>query len=150
MKYLILLALVGVAFAVGTSFGTKVAQAQSSNIEAHLWQLEHDYIAAGRTADPVGNTSYWHDAFLGWPAGTAAPIGQADGLEWRANLVAERGDVSNGYEFEEMALRLHNDVAIAHYRVNTTQPEQTSTRVIHVWIRTEDGWKILGGASSLE
>ncbi|MEQ8315266.1 MAG: hypothetical protein RL839_07375 [Gammaproteobacteria bacterium] len=139
--------LVAIAFSVGAGSGFKFADAQSNDSETLIWELEHDYFA--RLGTPGGGSAFWHEEFLGWPQQLSTPM-NVEGPEPRPSPVASRGTEASGYELEEMGIRVHGDAAVAHYRVNFDSPEQDDLRVFHFWVSTDEGWKILGGASSIE
>ena len=44
------------------------------DIEAHLWDLEQQYITTFQEGDIDGLFRFWHPQFAGWPSHSAVPL----------------------------------------------------------------------------
>jgi len=57
---------------------------------------------------------------------------------------------------ERLSVRLYGDVAIVIYREADVRPNSTGKRIessvltIHTWKKTSDGWRLIGGMSTVE
>jgi hypothetical protein len=55
-----------------------------------------------------------------------------------------------------LSVRIYGDVAIVFYREKDARIDgngkrvESSARTIHTWIRTADGWKLIGGMTTIE
>ncbi len=135
-----------------TLFLGSLAIAQQTPEEQAVWKLEHQYWEYVKTADLTGYRSLWHEQFVGWPMMSAKPVRKDHITDWiTANT--SKGITMRSATIKQAASQLTGgNIVVTHYWITDAwgnDPESTS-RVTHTWIRTKDGWKIIGGMSSPE
>jgi ketosteroid isomerase-like protein len=123
-----------------------------SHSEEELWNLEKTYMTLLKKGDIQELSQYWHRDFIGWPSHSPQPL---DRIQSRASLEDLIGSMMiSSFTFQPQAVRIINDVAIAHYTVTfeiqNTEGEITenSYRITHTWLKDKGTWKIIGGMSS--
>ena len=71
-----------------------------------------------------------------------------------AGLLAAIELKSATVELKPMSVRLYGHVGVVHYEAHARAQTRTGTaiddreRYTHTWLRTEQGWKIIGGMSA--
>lgn len=138
---------------LGFAAGTEAPDtAVPSEAEQAIWDREAaylDHLAAGNLAEVQ---RFWHDRFVGWPSHSLDPVDRETGRRSLEELLS--GTTFDGVRIRPRAIRIEGGTAIVHYvaefeksgRDGETTP--TSMRITHTWLRTSDGWKILGGMSA--
>jgi hypothetical protein len=152
MKYKMIAAVLAAAFAIfclGYLSGSS-AETTSDPLEKQLWSNELQ-IYAGRAH---GNLKYYLDhtspKFLAWPPISDSPIGN-DGLKKTTPRVAAGHEVIHS---EPVGFTQDGDTALIYY-VNhrTVRPDGTPVDErfanIHVWIKRNGDWVLLGGMARL-
>ena len=120
-----------------------------------LWFLEQSYWKYVQANDLEKYRSLWNPNFLGWPSVSPEPLGKDHITDW---IVAhtEKGETLKSYDLERLTTRVTRNVATTTYRVRVTWADKTgtavqpqTTRIIHTWVRQEDGtWQIISGMSA--
>src|SRR5213076_887947 len=122
--------------------------------QAEIWNLEKAYWEYGKTKDLEKDRALWHDAFVGWPFVSSAPVRKDHITDWITNNTS-KGVKLQSYSIEPLAIHVIGDIAITHYRIKAhwTNSEGAEVRtdvlrIMHTWIRTPGAWQILGGMSA--
>jgi ketosteroid isomerase-like protein len=124
-----------------------------SSQQKEVWQLEESYWTDVKDFNEAHYLKLWHDNFLGWPRDQPAPIGKKELAEAVHSKFARKGAID--YEFLSKAVRVTNGVGITQYSVKSSftgadgKKETFTSRITHTWIKTEEGWRIVGGMSAL-
>ena len=83
----------------------------------------------------------------------SGPVGKDHISDWLTGP-AKQGVTIKTYDLERLAIKITDNVAVVHYRVKYSwidkQGRKTpgGSRINHIWIRSADGWKIIGGMSA--
>ncbi len=129
------------------------AQAPTSEDEQTLWKLEHDYWSYVQDNNLTGY--FWHQAFLGWPSVSAAPVHKDHITDWITTQTSNGLTLKN-LDFKPAAIQVTGDVAVTCYWitykwVNKDGNGETRTlRVTHTILRDGKDWHIIGGMSMPE
>ncbi len=129
------------------------ASLKLSPAEQEVWAQEETYWRSLKADDRDTYLRLWDERFVGWPRYEGAPAGKekirqdyAPGTTVRAKLV--------DYKLEPLSVRAYgNDIVIAFYRATMRrerngQAETSTSRLTHTWMRTDQGWQIVGGMSA--
>jgi len=125
------------------------------NLEDEVWSQEVAYWEYLKAADLDSYLSLWHKDVIGWPNNQASPMNK-DGIhQLAAGILAEIQLEPATVELKPMSVRVfNNNVGIAYYEAYTRATTKAGTeiaiqeRFTHTWLRTENGWKIIGGMSA--
>ena len=126
---------------------------QSANEQA-VWKLETAYWNYVKSADLDGYRSLWHRDFVGWPSSSAQPARKDHITDW-ITASTDKGIRLQWYSIQPAASQATENIVITHYWVTSFwadkaghgDPPETN-RITHTWIKTGDGWQILGGMSN--
>ena len=141
----------GICLAFAVLLFASLAFAQQTPEEQAVWKLEHNYWEFVKANDLTSYRNLWHEKFVGWPQSSAAPAHKEHITDW-ITAYTSKGEKLRQYTIKEAASQLTDNIVVTHYWVKDAwgdEPEVTS-RITHTWIRTHDGWKIIGGMSSPE
>jgi ketosteroid isomerase-like protein len=120
--------------------------------EDAVWKLENSYWKDVQTNDLETYRSLWHPNFVGWPSVSAAPVHKDHITDWIADNTS-KGRHLDSYKLEEAASQATENVVVTHYWITIKwvdkagAAEESTTRICHTWIKTSDGWQIIGGMS---
>ncbi len=127
------------------------AQEMSSQ-QKEVWQMEETYWRDVKGFDEAPYMTLWRDEFLGWPRDQKTPIGKVALGEAVHRKFQRKGTLD--YEFLSKAVGVTGDVGITQYGVKSSftgtdgQKTSSSSRITHTWLKTDGGWKIVGGMSA--
>ena len=143
-------------FATGLVLGGATLNAQDLHYDRELWPLENAYIEAGMNGDLEKRASFWHPGILDWHSEEDRPWDKRYAAQstnpWYG---AGEGKLGNPM-LEPLASRVVDNAGTTHYRLEYTvqtpdgEKTQRNIRVSHFWVKTEDGWKLFGGATTAE
>ena len=134
------------------SAGLVRAQQQSADEKA-VWKLEHDYWEYVKALDIEKYLSLWHPDFVGWPFSSAQPQRKDHITDWMKQYT-EKGMRLKSYTLEPAASHATGNLVVTYYLLTyhwtdaQGQGEPQIFRVTHTWLRTPEGWKIIGGMSA--
>jgi ketosteroid isomerase-like protein len=120
-----------------------------------VWKLEHQYWENVKALDLVSYRALWHTDFLGWPWMSAQPVRKDHITGWITAYTA-KGQRLSSYTLEPAASHATGNIAVVYYWLTSDWVDKNGgetrgkMRVTHTWIHDADGWKILGGMSSVE
>lgn len=125
---------------------TAVAQKQSAEEQA-VWKLEHAYWEYVKSNDLERYKTLWHPNFVGWPSSSTKPARRDHITDWITNSELRL----KSFTLEPAASQATGNVVIVHYWLTGLwvdkegRGEPDTLRLTHTWIRTPDGWQIIGG-----
>ena len=125
-----------------------------SDLTDEVWNQEVTYWEYLKALDLDAFLSLWHEDFIGWPNNQSVPINK-DGM----HKVVEEGFASIqvksvAYELKRFSVSVYGDIGIVYYEAHAIaetkdgQEIATHERYTHIWMRTANGWKIIGGMSA--
>ena len=125
---------------------------QSANEQA-VWKLEADYWKYVKAVDLEGYRTLWHKDFVGWPSSKSQPARKDHITDW-ITAYTDKGMRLQWFSIQPAASQATENIVIVHYWVTSFwadkagqgEPPDTS-RITHTWIKSGDGWQILGGMS---
>jgi ketosteroid isomerase-like protein len=126
----------------------------TSNAAEEIREQERAYLESMQALNLEAFLAHYHDDLLGWPSDQAEPV---DKTAMRQSEVVEMAAIEPGsvaIEMKSMGVRVFGDVGIIYCKVHFSAvmmdgaPITVHSRYIHTWLRTEAGWKIIGGMSA--
>jgi hypothetical protein len=119
------------------------------NLEDEVWSAELAYWGYFKAADLASFVACWHDDGVAWAIQPAPTNKEAI----RALLAPLLPTIESWeYELKPMSVRVYNNSvgvtifeAHKHARLVTGAEVTEVTKAIHTWLRTDNGWKIIGG-----
>jgi ketosteroid isomerase-like protein len=125
-----------------------------SPAEQEVWAQEQTYWQSLKADDSETYLGLWDERFIGWPRYERAPAGKEKIRQEYAPGTTARGKVLD-YKLEPLSVRSYwNDVVITFFRATVTrgkpdgEVETRTSRLTHTWLRTDQGWKIIGGMAA--
>lgn len=122
--------------------------------EDEVWAGEVAYWESLKAFDLERYASLWHESVVGWPHGQPMPIGKSMFVNLAGGAMATLRPGSGEVQLKRLAVHVHGDVGItylqAHWYATTTAGTDVrfDERITHTWLRTDEGWKIVGGMSA--
>ena len=118
--------------------------------EQAVWEQEETYWRFVKADNREGYLDLWDDRFVGWPRFETVPIHKNK----ITHFISERKVLD--YKLEPLSVReFGGDVVVTLYRSTVHSTHRTggdeSTRAVrltHTWMKTEKGWRIIGGMSA--
>lgn len=120
--------------------------------EKAVWQLEENYwrfVSAGNVDSYV---KLWHDDFVGWPCFEWNPARKEDIGKWVRDIRDNGWKLT--YQLKPLEIQaFKDDIVVVHYAAEYVYDYGDGTRsgaglwrkFTHTWMRTGDGWQIVGG-----
>ena len=126
----------------------------SSPRTSRRWKLETAYWNYVKAVDLDGYRNLWHRDFVGWPSSSSQPARKDHITDW-ITASTDKGIRLQWYSIQPAASQATENIVIVHYWVTSFwadkaghgEPPETN-RITHTWIKTGDGWQILGGMSN--
>jgi len=127
--------------------------AQQSADEQAVWKLESAYWDYVKSLDLDKYRSLWHPNFVGWPFSSSQPVRKDHITDWIAAYT--KNDLRlQWYSLEPAASQATGNLVVTHYWLTDRwadkegHGEPSTIRVTHTWVRTSDGWQIIGGMAA--
>lgn len=126
--------------------------AQQSAQEQAVWKLEHSYWQDVQAVDLVRYRALWHPNFIGWPFMSAQPQKKDHITDWLTGYTS-KGLHLKSYTIEPTGSQATGNIVVTYYRLAADwaakdgHDVQETSRITHTWIRTGQGWQIIGGMS---
>ena len=145
-RLLLILALAG-------AFASMPASGQQTPNEQAGWKLESAYWEDVKALDLERYKDLWHTDFVGWPSVNSQPARKDHITDWIA-LHTDKGAKMQWYSLQPAASQATENIVITHYWLTSLwadkagHGEPSTQRVTHTWIKTAEGWKIIGGMSA--
>lgn len=125
----------------------------STNVTDELWHQEVAYWEYLKAADLDSYRSLWHEDVIGWPNNQPAPMDKDGIYQLVAGILASlQGPGSS--EIIRRSVRIYGNIGIAYYEAHITVTTKageiitTHERFTHTWLRSDNGWQIIGGMSA--
>ena len=128
---------------------------QESNDEKTLWNLEHSYWRYVQHNDLSSYSNLWDERFLGWPSVSAAPVHKDRITDWITTQTS-KGLVFKTHELKPASIQVTGDTAVVCYWITFRWLDKAgkggaqTIRITHVWQKSADDWRIIGGMSMPE
>jgi ketosteroid isomerase-like protein len=118
-----------------------------------LWAQEVAFWDALKRADLTGCLSFFHDDVVTWPNGRATPVTKDGIFQMLVAVLPGIRPGSIAVELKRRSVRAFAEMGIVccDVRVQLTPSggaEPVTEKCIHVWARTSDGWKLVGGMTA--
>jgi hypothetical protein len=128
------------------AFGQQTPQEQA------VWKLEHQYWEYVKAVDLTGYRSLWHEQFVGWPMMSATPVHKDHITDWITANTSKGVKMRTATIKEAASQSIGDNLVVTHYWMTDAwgDEKEVTSRITHTWLLTKDGWKIVGGMSSLE
>lgn len=122
--------------------------------EDEVWNREVAYWGYLRAGEWDLWQDLWHEEVVAWPDNEPGPM-YKEGVYQLMSGIAEAADFQNvELEIRRRSVQVYGDIGIVYYEVHTAIPDEAGgfrpvqQRLTHTWLRTEDGWQIIGGMSA--
>jgi ketosteroid isomerase-like protein len=128
--------------------------AQQSTQEQAVWKLEHSYWQDVQAADLVRYRALWHQNFIGWAFVSAHPQRKDHITDW-LTAYTTKGFHLKSYTIDPAGSQATGNLVVTYYRLNADwvakdgRDMRETSRITHTWIRTGNGWQIVGGMSCI-
>lgn|SRR5262249_48229972 len=133
----------------------EMPRSEESADDRAIWDLERAYWRYVEANDLQSYARLWHEAFVGWPSVSAAPVSKDHITDWITSQTS-KGMKFQTVDFEPAAIRVTGDVGMAYYWVAFRWMDKDGNgdaqriRITHAWRKDADGWRIIGGMSMPE
>lgn len=121
------------------------------NLEDEVWNHELAYWGYAETADLDNFISLWHEDGIGWPNNQPAPVNKENARKHMAGVFETLQLDSLRIEIRPLSVRIYGDVGITYFETRSSVTTKDGTKIAerdratHTWLRTDQGWKIIGG-----
>ena len=121
------------------------------NPEDEVWSQEIAYWGYAKVADLDCFISLWHKDGIGWPNNQPTPVNREGARKHVAEAFEALRLDSLSIDIKPLSVRIYGDVGITYFETRSSVTTKDGTKVsehdraTHTWLRTEKGWKIIGG-----
>ena len=128
--------------------------AQQTENEKAVWKLENAYWEYVKAMDMDHYKALWHENFVGWPYSSSQPARKDHITDW-IKALTDKGATLGWFELTPADSRATENLVVTEYWLTSLWADKTghgepfTQRVTHTWIRTANGWQIIGGMSAL-
>jgi ketosteroid isomerase-like protein len=127
--------------------------ARRRDADDELWAQEVAYWDALKRANLTECLAFLHDDVVAWPNGRSAPVTRDGIFQMLVAILPTVRPGSVAIELKRRAVRAVADVGIVCCDIHVQLPpggsaEPVREKCIHVWARTSEGWKIVGGMTA--
>jgi ketosteroid isomerase-like protein len=128
---------------------------QAAADERAIWDLERAYWRYVEANDLGSYRNLWHEAFLGWPSVSPAPVHKDHITDWITSQTSKGLAFKSG-ELKPAGIQVTGDVVVVFYWMTygwvdkQGQGELRTIRITHTWLRSGKKWQIIGGMSMPE
>jgi ketosteroid isomerase-like protein len=122
--------------------------------EEEVWAGEVAYWDTLKAFDLDRYASLWHESVVGWPHGQPAPIGKSMFVKLAGGAMEVLLPGSGEVQLKRISVHVQGGVGISYLQVhwcattNAGAEIRFDERITHTWLRTHEGWKIIGGMSA--
>ncbi|MGD0521954.1 MAG: nuclear transport factor 2 family protein [Terracidiphilus sp.] len=127
--------------------------AQQTENEKAVWKLETAYWEDVKALDMDSYKDLWHPDSVGWPYANSQPARKDHMTDWIA-AHTDKGARLQWFELKPADSQATENIVVTYLWVTSMwvdkagHGEPSTMRITHTWIKTEKGWKILGGMST--
>jgi len=128
--------------------------AQQTENEKAVWKLESNYWDYVKALDMDHYKALWHENFVGWPYSSSQPARKEHITDW-IKAHTDKGSTLAWYELQPADSRATENLVVTDYWLTSLWADKTgrgepfTTRITHTWIKTPNGWQIIGGMSAM-
>jgi ketosteroid isomerase-like protein len=125
-----------------------------SSLEDEVWGQEVAYWEYVKAADLDSYLSLWHEEAVGWPNNQLTPMNRSNIYQLVDGALAALDLATYKVELKRMSVHVVGSIGITFYETYTQATMKTGAeistreRMTHTWLRTRNGWKIIGGMSA--
>jgi ketosteroid isomerase-like protein len=125
--------------------------------QKEVWQMEQAYWDYLKNKDLAGYMALWHPDFTGWPKGVEKPANKQLVREFVKPVLEDLMPDSASVNLTPYSIEFYEKgkIAIVYYLCDVSWKSKSSRedihnidRYIHVWLKQEKTWKIIGGMNS--
>jgi len=133
--------------------GQQGKQAKSESAAQEIWRLEHLYWDYVQAFDVEHYKTLWHPDFVGWPSGSAAPVGKENIADWIVFYQKNNSKLKFAH-LEPAAIQTFGKVAVVHYWLTRLWIDKegngapSTVKITHTWMQVGDSWQIIGGMAA--
>jgi ketosteroid isomerase-like protein len=126
----------------------------TSDLTDEVWSQEAAYWESLAAADLDAFLSLWHEDCIGWPNNQPVPINKAGLFKMLDTAFESIRFESASYELKPLSVRVIGEFGFVYYEAHASaetkdgQEIATHEKYTHTWMRTANGWKIIGGMSA--
>jgi hypothetical protein len=149
---LFLLALCAVLTPIAQQPGNGNAGLMADNENA-VWKLENAYWEYVKALDMDHYKALWHEDFVGWPYSNSQPARKDHITDWiRAHT--DKGATLAWFELKPAESQATENLVVTDYWLTSLWTDKAehgepfTQRITHTWIKTANGWLIIGGMSA--
>jgi hypothetical protein len=127
--------------------------AQQTENEKTVWKLENAYWEYVKALDMDHYKALWHENFAGWPYSSSQPARKDHITDW-IKTYTDKGATLAWFELTPADSRATENLVVTDYWLTSRWADKAghgepfTTRVTHTWIKTANGWQIIGGMSA--
>ncbi len=131
---------------------TGLPQQQSAE-ERVVWKLEYAYWDYVKSLDLESYRKLWHPNFVGWPSSSPQPERKNHITDW-ITAYTDKGLRLKSFTLEPAASQATENVVVTHYWLTAVwadkegHGEPNTIKITHTWIRSPNGWQIIGGMAA--
>lgn len=120
--------------------------------ETLIWSHERAYWRYVQNNDLTAYLKQWHEAFVGWPYVSEAPVRKDHITDWITSQTS-KGLSFRTLAFKPAAIQITGNVAATFYWVTFRWVDKagkgsaSTIRVMHTWIKDGSDWHIVDGMS---
>jgi ketosteroid isomerase-like protein len=128
--------------------------AQQTENEKAVWKLENAYWEYVKALDMDRYKAVWHENFVGWPYSSSQPARKDHITDW-IKAHTDKGATLAWFELKPAESQATENLVVTHYWLTSLWADKAghgepfTTRVTHTWIKTTNGWQIVGGMSAV-
>ena len=121
------------------------------NPKDEVWSHEVTYWEYAEAADLNNFMSLWHEDGIGWPNNQPTPVNREGARQHVAEALDALQLESISIDVKPLSVHIYGDIGITYFEkrsaVTTKDGIKISERdrATHTWLRTDEGWKIIGG-----
>ena len=136
-----------------TLFMTIPSVAQGAENENAVWKLENAYWEYVKALDMDHYKGLWHENFVGWPYSSSQPARKDHITDW-IKARTDKGTTLAWFELKPAESQATDNIVVTAYwltelwAVKAGHGEPFTQRITHTWIKTANGWQIIGGMSA--
>ena len=119
--------------------------------QAEVWKGEELYWEYVNNTNTEAFLELWHEDFIGWPCGTESTSNLSELKVGVATWFEDVASNKKNTTIRPEGVIVKDDFAITYLSAvtmwnNKEGAEQIQKmKLVHTWIKTDDGWKIVGG-----
>ena len=129
------------------------AQQAGAENENAVWKLENAYWEYVKALDMDRYKGLWNENFVGWPYSSSQPVRKDHITDW-IKAHADKGTTVAWFELKPAESQATDNIVVTTYWLTELWADKAghgepfTQRITHTWMKTANGWQIIGGMSS--